>query len=91
MKVRWLRQALRNLDIHHYIRENNPEAALRVVTKIPSGVNQLEKFPLIGRAGRVPGIRELVISNSPYVVVYRLKGDAVEVLRVLHSAKQFPE
>ena len=92
MKIRWLRKALRNLEIvHEYIKKDNPEAALRVVTKIRAGVNQLAEFPLMGRKGRVEGTRELVIGNTPYIVVYRVKGDAVEILRVLHSAKKFPD
>lgn len=92
MEVRWLRKALRNLEsVHNYISQDNPEAARNMVKKIQTGVSQLAQFPLMGRFGRVEGTRELVIANSPYVVVYRLKDDVVEILRVLHSARRFPD
>ncbi len=44
----------------------------------------------MGRAGRVPGTRELVISGTPYIVPYRVRGGAVEVLRVFHAARRWP-
>ena len=92
MKVRWLRKALQNLEsIHEYIKQDNPEAAERVVSEIRARVNQLAEFPLMGRSGRLEGTRELIISNTPYIVVYRLKENIVEVLRVLHSARKFPD
>jgi toxin ParE1/3/4 len=54
MKVRWLRKALRNLEsVHEYIRQDNPEAAQKVVDKIRAGVNQLAEFPLMGRSGHL--------------------------------------
>lgn len=53
-------------------------------------VDALTAFPRRGRPGRVPDTRELVISGLPYVAVYRLKGDVIEVARVLHGAQQWP-
>jgi toxin ParE1/3/4 len=92
MKVKWLRKALNNLEnIHDYIAKDNPEAALRLITKIRAGVKQLADFPLMGHNGRVEGTRELVIGNTPYFIVYRIKDEVVEILRILHSAKKFPE
>jgi toxin ParE1/3/4 len=46
--------------------------------------------PQMGRPGRVAGTRELVISSTPFVVIYRLQGQSIEVLRLLHSAQQWP-
>ncbi len=61
MRVRWLRVALANLDAEaEYIAEDNPAAARRVVQKILRAVDPLKKNPAMGRAGRVPGTRELV-------------------------------
>jgi toxin ParE1/3/4 len=45
----------------------------------------------MGRPGRVKGTRELVIVGTPYIVAYRIKGDAVQVLRVLHGAQKWPQ
>lgn len=90
--VKWLRKALKNLEqAYNYIAEDDPDAAVKVVLKIQAASDQLVAFPMMGRTGRVEGTRELVISNTPYILIYRLKGDAVEILRVLHSAKLYPD
>ena len=44
----------------------------------------------MGRQGRIDNTRELVIGNTPYIVIYRIKNDAIEILRILHSARKFP-
>ena len=90
MKVKWLRKALYNLQvIYKYIAKDNSESALKVVIKIRGSVNQLENFPLMGRIGRVKETREIVI--NPYFVIYRVNGNFVEILRILHSARKFPD
>jgi len=53
-------------------------------------VNQLAQHPKMGRPGRVKGTRELVISGTPFVVIYRLKARRVDIIRLLHSAQQWP-
>lgn len=50
----------------------------------------LAEHPQRGRDGRLPGTRELVIPGTAYISVYRLKPDRVEILRVLHSAQNWP-
>ncbi|MCC5639950.1 type II toxin-antitoxin system RelE/ParE family toxin [Nostoc sp. CHAB 5844] len=92
MQIKWLRRALHNLEqAHNYILKENPEAARQVILRIQTATNQLENYPFMGRAGRVEGTRELVISNTSYVVIYRVKEELVEILRVLHSSKQYPD
>jgi len=54
-------------------------------------VGLLKKNPALGRAGRVAGTRELVVAGTPYVVPYRVRGEAVEILRVFHAARRWPE
>ena len=92
MRVRWLRNALANLNAEaEYIARDNPAAASRVVEAITSAVAGLAEYPAQGRVGRVPGTRELVISGTPYVVPYRVREDSVQVLRVIHGARRWPE
>ncbi|NEP45350.1 MAG: type II toxin-antitoxin system RelE/ParE family toxin [Okeania sp. SIO2H7] len=92
MEIKWLRNGLRNLEnVENYISQNNPEAATQVIVKIRSSVNQLAAYPYMGREGRVEGTRELVISQTPYIVVYRVRQETVEILRVLHSASRWPK
>ena len=92
MRVRWLRTALANLDAEAgYFAEDNPAATGRVVMRILRAVDLLKKNPAMGRAGRVAGTRELVVAGTPYIVPYRVRGEAVEVLRVFHAARRWPE
>lgn len=92
MPVKWLRKALRNLETTHgYISKNDPEVATRTVMTIQGAVSQLEEFPFMGRTGRLEGTRELVIVNTRYVVIYRVKGGVVEILRVLHTSRRYPD
>jgi toxin ParE1/3/4 len=89
VRVRWLKVALANLDAEaEYIAEDNPAAARRVVQRIFRAVDLLKKNPARGRAGRVAGTRELVVAETPYVVPYRVRGNAVEILRVFHAARK---
>ena len=91
MRVRWLRTALANLDAEaEYIAEDNPAAAARVVQRILRAVDLLKNNPAMGRAGRVPGTRELVVGETPYIIPYRVRRDAVEILRVFHAARKWP-
>jgi addiction module RelE/StbE family toxin len=91
MKVIWLRRALWHLSaIRRYISEDNPDAALAMLQRIYESANRLEIFPEIGRPGRVPGTRELPIVNSPYIVVYQIGHENVEILAVFHSARRWP-
>jgi toxin ParE1/3/4 len=59
--------------------------------RIVSSVQRLATFPMAGRAGRVPGTRELVISNTPFIAAYALHHDRIVVLAVYHGAQQWPE
>lgn len=91
MRVRWLRKALANLEAEaDYIAQDNPKAARRLVRTIFQAVHLLKKNPAIGRAGRVAGTRELVVPGTPYIIPYRVRGDAVEILRVFHAVRKWP-
>jgi addiction module RelE/StbE family toxin len=90
MRVRWLRTALRNLDDQAaYIARDNPRAAQRVVERIRTAADQLAEHPNMGRTGRVPQTRELIVAGTPWIIVYRVR-DAVEILRILHAAQAWP-
>ena len=91
MRVRWLRVALANLEAEaDYIAEDNPAAADRLVQRIVRAVSLLGKNPAMGRPGRVSGTRELVVGDTPYIVPYRVRANAVEILRVFHAARKWP-
>ena len=91
MRVKWLRTALANLEADaDYVAQDSPEAASRVVNAIEEAVSKLAEFPAMGRAGRVTGTRELVVPGTPYIIPYRVRNGALEVLRVFHGARRWP-
>lgn len=92
MQVKWLAKALINLtDETDYIANESPASAKACFTHILASVEQLKEHPHLGRAGRVAGTRELVITHYPYIVPYRIKNGCVEILRVLHTARAWPK
>jgi toxin ParE1/3/4 len=78
-------------DIYEQIAADNPAAAPRVVERIRIAVERLPQFPAIGRPGRVAHTRELVVAGTPYIVPYRIKGEIVQIITVLHSAQRWPD
>lgn len=91
MNVEWLPSAVRTLRSQlSYIADRNPQAAFDMSDAIEAAVSRLADFPESVRPGRVPGTRELVVSATPFVVVYRIEVAGVLILRVLHGAQKWP-
>ena len=83
---------MRNLDEEAtYIAADDPAAARLVVARVLEAVAQLADQPALGRPGRVPSTRELVVARTRYIVPYRVKRDAVEILRVFHTSRRLPK
>jgi toxin ParE1/3/4 len=92
LRIRWFRQALLDLDqIATYIAEDSSTTALDVVVKIIKAVSLLGAQQGIGRAGRVPGTKELIVPGLSYIVPYRVKDGEVQVLRVYHTSRKWPD
>lgn len=87
----WLPRAIKNRDSQlDYIAQDNPGAAIAQGDRIAHQVSLLDQHPEMGRPGRKQGTRELVISRTPFIVIYRLKNGRIEVLRLLHGAQRWP-
>jgi toxin ParE1/3/4 len=90
-KVRWTANAANDLaSIVNYIRKDNPDAARRVAQTIFDGVSELRAFPSRGRIGMVDNTRELVFAPWPYIAVYEVLEDQVQVLRIRHASRDWP-
>lgn len=74
-----------------YIAEDSPDAAERVERRIYQATSHLTEQPGMGRPGRVEGTRELVIAGTSYIIPYRVRGQIVEIITVMHGAQQWPE
>ncbi len=92
MKIILSQEAKQDLtEIFDYILEDNPLAAKKILDTINQEIIHLSEHPHLGRAGRVPRTRELVLANAPFVVPYQVKDSTLEILRVYHSARKWPE
>ena len=90
MKVLWTENALKHLlDIYEYISQNSPTYATRMVDRLTRRSEQIANFPMSGR--EVPeyeaeDIREVI--EKPYRIIYRVKSDQIDILAVVHAARQ---
>jgi toxin ParE1/3/4 len=91
MRLRWTTPAANDLyNIVQRIRRDNFSTADEVASILYDGCGGLREFPRRGRKGRIEGTRELVFSGLPYIVVYRIQDQIVEVLRIYHGAQDWP-
>ncbi|MFL5806971.1 MAG: type II toxin-antitoxin system RelE/ParE family toxin [Roseiflexaceae bacterium] len=91
MRIVITNAAQNDLDGHFdYIFEHNPDAAERIYNAIVGRIRGLRDTPHIGRPGRVQGTRELVISSTPYLVIYEVSTDEITILHVMHGRQEWP-
>jgi plasmid stabilization system protein ParE len=93
MTLSWSPEAIHDLTaLRAHIAEHDPAAAKRVALHILYCVEGLlAEHPRLGAPGRVPGTRELVIPKTPYIVPYRVRGSQIEIARVYHNARRWPD
>ena len=91
MEVIWFKSAIQDLVLaKEYIAKDDTNAAISTVRRIRDKVNLLSDQPSIGRLGRIPNTRELVIDKTPYILPYRVRDNKIEILRVLHASRRWP-
>jgi len=92
LKIFWLEKAAIDLEeAHEYIFYDNPQAAASEINRVLEAVELLSMNPALGKAGRVAKTRELVVAGTPYVVIYRVKSNRLEILHIFHGARQWPD
>lgn len=90
MKLVWTRLAQADRRaIRAYIATDDQRAALAMDELFSQKAARLTHLPEMGKPGRVDGTRELV-AHRHYILVYAVKHDQVQVLRILHTARQWP-
>jgi len=88
MRIRWTPAAASDLEeISNYLKLHHPSYWHPTIVRLYENIGLLKQFPNQGRPGREPGTRELIFAPLPYVAIYRVREEAVEVLRILHSAR----
>lgn len=92
MKVIWFKSAVLDLkSVRDYITQDNPQAAQQVVQRIKEKVSLLREQPGMGRPGRVPNTKELLVDQTPFILPYRVRDNKIEILRVLHTSRRWPK
>lgn len=91
MKIVWLPLAdnQRN-DQLEYIAQDKPQAAAAMDEAVSRIARLLADQPKMGRRGRCKGTRELVVAGTPFIVVYRIAANRIEIIRFLHGSQQWP-
>ncbi len=91
MRILWTLAAADDLkNIADYLKEHHPGYAQATVRELYETIRSLKSFPHPGRPGREESTRELVLGRLPYIAVYRVKNDGIEVLRIWHGAQNRP-
>ena len=91
MKLRWTPRAVSDLEeISDYLLSVNPTSWDRLMDRVEAVTGYLLQFPHMGKLGLVSGTREFVLSGTPYILVFRLKKDVVQILSVRDGRMQLP-
>ena len=84
----WSPLALARLrEIRAYVARDKPDAAERLAIRIVALVEALKEHPYMGRMGSEPGVRELVVGGTPYLVFYRVWAKRVTITTIWHGAQ----
>jgi len=90
LRLEWTTPAADQFEhAQNYYHALNPMAATLMALRIVEAAQRLCEQPALGRPGRVPSTREWVVARTPYLLVYRAHGDALEVLYVWHEAQDW--
>ena len=92
MRIRWLRRCDEDIEAaFDWLAERNLDAAWELLARLRKrALSDLAAYPEIGRSGRVSGTRELVVPGTSYLLVYRIRPEEIQILRVLHGRQQWP-
>jgi len=92
MNVLWSAASVRHLhQAVDYIQGENFGGATAVRQRILKTAQRIGRMPLSGGVGRIDGTREAVVPRTPYIVVYRVSEETIDILGIWHAARQWPE
>jgi toxin ParE1/3/4 len=91
MRIRWTPAAAADLQhISDYFKDHHPHYRQPTMRKLYEAIRSLRTLPYRGRPGREDGTREILFPPLPYVAVYRVREQSIEVVRIYHSAQDQP-
>jgi toxin ParE1/3/4 len=91
MRIRWTPPAAADLQaISDYLKDHRPQYRQPTMRKIYERIRALKDAPYLGRPGTIEGTREIFFSPGPYVAVYRVQEQTIEIWRIYHTAQNRP-
>ena len=91
MKIKLTKLATQDLQsTKDYISQDKPNAALAVMKRVVEAIENIVTFPSMGRPGRVPHTKELVVSGTPLIIIYQVRQDILYIVRIIHTARKWP-
>lgn len=91
MRLVWTPEAVDQIEaIRDYIARDSERTAQNIVLKLLESVDLLTTKPRAGRPGRISDTREMVVSATPYIIVYRTSDTTIEILSVRHGRRRWP-
>jgi toxin ParE1/3/4 len=91
MRIRWTQAAAADLQhISDYLKDHHPQYSEPSLRRVYSSIQSRKEWPYRRRAGREEGTREILFLPLPYVAVYRVKEQSIEILRLYHGAQDRP-
>jgi toxin ParE1/3/4 len=88
LEIIWSTRAQKRLyEIRAFVALDKPDAAERLATRIVALAELLREHPYLGRTGSEPGVRELVLGGTPYLIFYRVRAKRVTILTIWHGAQ----
>lgn len=91
MRLEWTVKAIEDLRAAGaFIAHDNPDAAQGMAERVREATEYLLNHPSLCRPGRIVNTRELVVTGTPFIVIYWVRGGAVQILRLLHHSQKWP-
>ena len=83
-----IRARLDLIELWQYIAAEDPAAADRLYERLEAHIRVLETFPQAGPARPEIAADARILIQRPYLILYRLLGDDVQIVRVLHASRR---
>ena len=91
MQIRYTRLAVSDLtQAYDYIETDSPQNAREVIGRIEKSIETIASYPLLGKQGRVAETRGFFATGTPYIIIYRIKEDSLQILSILHTSRKYP-
>lgn len=93
-QIKWTVSALRDLalEMMEYLsKEASEDTAKKAYKTIQEKISKLKIFPSLGREGRIFGTRELVLTDYPYIIPYRVCDSRIEILAIFHTKRKLSD